>query len=163
MNTITTRSKTIAIDWLLLAMIFLAIAGLGVSAYLMWGYTVPGATLACGESSGCETVKNSDYANLLGIPLPVMGLVNYTALLLVLLAQNQAAIQAKGWSPYLALAIFGLSFAGVLYSAYLTYVELFIIYAICRWCVASAIIMVVLFLLSIFNLRNSNQLYTAER
>jgi uncharacterized membrane protein len=84
-------------------------------------------------------------------------------LLLLLLVQNQAASQTKDWSPYLALAIFGVSFIGVLYSAYLTYIELFVIYAICRWCVASAMIMAVIFLLSIFNLRNSNQLYTTER
>jgi len=128
----------------------------------MWGYTVPGATLSCGGSTGCETVKDSVYANLAGIPLPVLGLISYAAVLILLLIQHQPAISKRGWSPYVALAIFGISLAGVLYSAYLTYVELFVIYAICRWCVASATIMVAIFVLSIFNLRNNQSYYMTE-
>ena len=159
MSAITARLKLITVDWLNTLMILLTLAGLGVSFYLMWGYTAPGASLACGSSSGCESVKNSVYANLLGIPLPTLGLVSYVSLLVLLIAQNQATIQIRSWSGYIALAIFGLSLAGVLYSAYLTYLELFVIYAICRWCVVSAVIMVVLFLLSIINLRNHNQSY----
>ncbi|GIK41078.1 MAG: hypothetical protein BroJett011_49110 [Chloroflexota bacterium] len=162
MSAITTRLKAISLDWLALLMVVLTIAGLGVSAYLMWGYTVPGATLSCGGSTGCETVKDSVYANLAGIPLPVLGLISYAALLALLLVQGQPAIGKRGWSPYVALAIFGISLAGVLYSAYLTYVELFVIYAICRWCVASAVIMVAIFVLSIFNLRNNQSYYMTE-
>jgi uncharacterized membrane protein len=162
MSVVTTRLKLIHLDWLRLVMILLAIAGLGVSAYLMWGYSVPGATLACGESSGCETVKNSVYANLAGIPLPVLGLGSYFGLLVLLIFQGYRVVSQKSWSPYVALAIFGVSLAGVLYSAYLTYIELFVIYAICRWCVASAIIMVAIFLLSIFNLRNTQTYSTAR-
>lgn len=162
MSTLTTRLKLIRLDWLALLMIVLAVAGLGVSAYLMWGYTVPGATLSCGGSTGCETVKNSVYANLAGIPLPVLGLISYTALLVLLLSQGQPAVSKQGWSPVVALAIFGISLAGVLYSAYLTYVELFVIYAICRWCVASAVIMVAIFVLSVFNLRSNQSYYITE-
>lgn len=159
MSAITARLKFIAVDWVQMLMVLFAVAGLGVSLYLMWGYTAPGATLACGSSQGCETVKNSVYANLLGIPLPVLGLISYLGILLLLFVQNQAFVTAKGWSAHIALTIFGFSLAGVLYSAYLTYIELFVIYAICRWCVASAAIMVVIFLLSIINLRNQNQSY----
>jgi uncharacterized membrane protein len=159
-DSIALRIKTFSFDRLQLLMLLLTIAGLAVSSYLMWGYTTPGASLACGGSQGCETVKNSVYANLMGIPLPVTGLIFYSGLLLLLLAQNQTLISVKGWSPYVALASFGLSFTGVLYSAYLTYIELFVIDAICRWCVMSAIIMVAIFLISIFNLRSNNQLYT---
>jgi uncharacterized membrane protein len=133
-------------------MILLTIAGLGVSAYLMWGYTVPGAELACGGSHGCDEVKNSVYANLMGIPLPVVGLVSYSTILVLLALQSWFSVGEQNWPAYIALAIFGISFTGVLYSAYLTYLELFVIYAICRWCVASAIIMVGIFILSILNL-----------
>ena len=154
MSVITTRLKLIHLDWLTLIMIMLAIAGLGVSAYLIWGYTVPGATLSCGGSSGCDTVKSSIYANLAGIPLPVLGFVSYLTLLVLLVFQRHAAVSKRGWSPYVALAIFGISLVGVLYSAYLTYIELYVIYAVCRWCVASAIIMGALFVLSIFNLKS---------
>ena len=159
MSAIAARFKLITVDWIQALMLFLTLAGLGVSLYLMWGYTAPDATLACGNSHGCETVKNSVYANLVGIPLPTLGLVTYLSLLVRLLAQNQSVVRDKGWSAFIALAIFGLSLIGVLYSAYLTYLELFVIYAICRWCVASALIMVAIFLLSIFNLGNNNQSY----
>ncbi len=159
MSAIAARLKLITVDWIQALMLLLSLAGLGVSLYLMWGYTAPGATLACGGSHGCETVKNSMYANLMGIPLPSLGLVSYLGLLVLLLAQNQPAVRNRGWSAFIALAIFGLSLIGVLYSAYLTYIELFVIYAVCRWCVASALIMVAIFILSIFNLRNNNQSY----
>lgn len=152
MSTLTLRLKWIEFDWLRLVMLILTIAGLGVSAYLMWGYTTPGAVLACGGSTGCEEVKNSSYANLAGIPLPVLGLGNFSTLLILLLLQGYSVVRREGWSPYLALAVFGISLAGVLYFVYLTYVEFFVIYAICRWCVAAAIIMTAVFLLSIFNL-----------
>lgn len=157
MSELSIRLKHFSLDWLRLVMVLLAIAGLGVSAYLMWGYSVPGATLACGGSSGCESVKNSVYANLWGIPLPVIGLISYSVLFILILAQGHSAIVERAWPPYIALAVFGISLGGVLYSAYLTYIELYVIYAICRWCVASAIIMAAVFVLSIFNLRNSNQ------
>ena len=163
MSPMTARLKGLAFNWLHLLMLLLALAGLGVSAYLMWGYTVPGATLACGDSGGCETVKNRAYTNLGGLPLPVLGLASYLALLALLLLQGYPLPNRPTWPAYIALAIFGISLAGVLYSTYLTYIELFVIAAICRWCVASAIIMVAIFLLSIFNLRNSNQFYMTER
>jgi uncharacterized membrane protein len=156
-SVITTKLKLVSVDWVRLLMVLLTLSGFCVSIYLMWGYTTPGASLACGGSHGCDTVKNSVYANLMGIPLPVIGLASYSILLLLLIGQNQAAISDRGWSAHMALAIFGISLAGVLYSAYLTYLELFVIYAICRWCVASAIIMVAIFFLSMLNLRSSNQ------
>ena len=88
MSTVTVKFKSMAVDRLTGSMILLTIAGLGVSAYLMWGYTVPGAELVCGGSHGCEEVKNSVYANLLGIPLPVMGLVSYFTILVLLALQT---------------------------------------------------------------------------
>lgn len=160
---INSKLKAVQVDGVRLLIVLLAIAGLGVSGYLMWGYSVPGATLACGSSHGCEVVKNSPYASILGVSLPVIGLATYFSFLALAIGQSQPAVKNRGWSAYVALALFGLSLAGVLYSAYLTYLELFVIYAICRWCVASAAITVAIFILSIFNLRNSNQSYIIER
>jgi uncharacterized membrane protein len=99
----------------------------------------------------------------MGIPMPTLGLISYLVLLGLLAVQPQVALKKQAWTPYIALAIFGISLAGVLYSAYLTYLELFVIYAICRWCVASAVVMVALFILSIFNLHTYNQSYFVER
>ena len=138
-------------------MVVLSLAGLGVSAYLMWGYTVPGASLSCGGGQGCDAVKNSVYANLVGIPMPLIGLASYLLIFGFLIFQQGFVIKRPDWTPYFALAIFCLSLMGILYSAYLTYIELFVIYAICRWCVASAVIMTILFPLSIFNLYYLNQ------
>ncbi|HHJ06724.1 MAG TPA: vitamin K epoxide reductase family protein [Anaerolineae bacterium] len=149
--------KLASFGWLRLAMVVLVITGIGVSTYLLWGYTVPGAELSCGGSHGCETVKNSPYANVVGVPIPIIGLASYLTLLFLLLAQEIPFVSEKGWSPYVALAVFAFALIGVLFSAYLTYLELFVIFAICRWCVASAIILMTLLLLSIFNLRHSNQ------
>ena len=148
-----TKLKPFAIDWLLWSMTILTIGGIGVSTYLMWGYTVPGASLACGGSHGCETVKNSIYANLLGIPLPIIGLASFSIILVLLALQSQFSNYRQQGLPYITLAMFGLSLTGTLYSAYLTYLEFFVIYAVCRWCITSAIIMTTLFVLSVLNLR----------
>lgn len=153
----TTKLESISVDWLFWSMITLTVGGMAVSAYLMWGYTTPGASLACGGSSGCETVKNSIYANLMGIPLPVAGLAVFSIILVLLALQRQRSHDKQYWLPYIALAIFGLSLTGTLYSAYLTYLEFFVIYAICRWCITSAIIMTALFFLSVLNLRQIDQ------
>jgi uncharacterized membrane protein len=152
MSVATAKLKLTSFNWVQWGMILLAIAGLGVSIYLMWGYTVEGAELSCGGSSGCEEVKNSPYANILGIPLPVLGLASYSVLLVLVILQVWFAVKSEQWTSYTALAIFGISLVGVLYSAYLTYIELYVIYAICRWCVASAVIMAAFFILSILNL-----------
>ncbi|MBN1219478.1 MAG: vitamin K epoxide reductase family protein [Anaerolineae bacterium] len=157
MSTLTAKLKLVGVDWIYWATLPLSLAGLGVSAYLMWGYAAPEAILACGGSSGCETVKNSVYANLMGIPLPVWGLAAYAAILLLLIWQGRLAATGSGWSAYTALAVFGISLTGMLYSAYLTYLELFVIEAICRWCLASALIMVIIFILSTLTLHSERE------
>ena len=158
MNNWAARLRPVGLNGLQLSMILLALGGMAVSAYLVWGYTAPDAVLACGGSSGCEAVKNSIYANLMGIPLPLLGVASFLIILTLLFLQGQCSRFEKDWSAYMALAIFGISLMGVLYSTYLTYLELFVIYAICRWCITSAIIMTAVFVLSIFNLGRVNSL-----
>jgi uncharacterized membrane protein len=153
MSILRARSKFAIFDGLHWLMTLLTISGMGVSAYLTWAYLTPSANLSCGGSHGCEAVKNSVYANLMGIPLPLIGLVSYFILLALLIFQSQFCARGSTGLSFIVLAIFGLSLSGVLYSAYLTYLELFVIYAICRWCVTSAVIMLVIFLLSTLNLR----------
>lgn len=167
MSTITTETTTVkpaVTDWLYLSMILLAIAGIGVSAYLLWGYTVPGAELSCSVTNGCEAVKNSPYSQIqlpfvgLEISMPVLGLTGYVSILLLLLAQKQPLVTERSWRPHVALVVFGLSLMGFLYSIYLTYVSKYIIQAVCQWCLVSATIMTLLFLLSIINLNRNNHL-----
>jgi uncharacterized membrane protein len=144
-------------DWRRWLMVLLALVGLAISAYLMCGYTAPNATLSCGGAHGCDTVKNSVYASVAGIPMPLLGMVAYLSILALLILQGQPLAAVHKRLPYIGLALFGLTLVGVLYSAYLTYLELFVIYAICRWCVTAALVMASLFVLSIFNLQHLNR------
>ncbi len=116
----------------------LAVAGALISAYLTWSY-LRGITPVCvGGSSGCETVQTSRYAEILGIPVASLGLLAYAGLLGSALVRHERA------------ALFGLLIAlvGTLFSAYLTYLEIFVIGAFCQWCVASATLMVASLLLT---------------
>jgi uncharacterized membrane protein len=77
-------------------------------------------------------VQKSSYATILGVPVAALGLVGYSSLLLSALLRGEAGV-------YLGLLV---ALVGTLFSAYLTYLELFVIHAICEWCVASAALMV---------------------
>jgi uncharacterized membrane protein len=114
------------------ALLVLAVLGFGISAYLTWTH-FEGLTPVCtGSGEGCETVQSSRYATILGIPVALLGLVAYGGLILSAAAWREAGI-------YLGFLI---SLVGTLFSAYLTYLEIFVIGALCQWCLASAAIMV---------------------
>jgi uncharacterized membrane protein len=115
------------------AMIALALVGLGIAAYLTVVHYA-GASPICASSHGCETVQHSRYAELAGIPVAVLGLAGYAAILATLAVPGERA----------GLAAVGLTITGLGFSAYLTYRELFTIHAICQWCVASAIVITAL-------------------
>ncbi len=127
-----------------MAAALLSLAGLFVSLYLYLyklGYI---GTLACG-TGGCDKVQFSSYSKFLGIEVPLLGLVGYAALLgLSILALQQPG--SARWPVLLRLLTGG----GVAFSVYLTYVELFVIHAICRWCVGSAVIILLLFIATLF-------------
>jgi uncharacterized membrane protein len=110
----------------------LAVVGLLISGYLTWVHYAGVAPVCVGGSGGCETVQTSSYATILGVPVAVLGLVGYSGLLLAALLRGEAGV-------YLGLLV---ALVGTLFSAYLTYLELFVIHAICEWCVASAALMV---------------------
>lgn len=111
------------------ALASVALAGLGVSGYLTYERAV-GASPACVIGSGCTTVQESEYAELAGVPVAWLGLAAYAAFLLAALLPGEA-----GRVLGLFTALVGFAF-----SAYLTAVELWVIDAICAWCVASAIL-----------------------
>jgi uncharacterized membrane protein len=110
----------------------LAAAGLLISAYLTWVHFARVAPVCVGGSGGCETVQSSRYAAILGVPVSALGLVGYAGLLLSAVLRGEVGV-------YLGFLI---ALVGTLFSAYLTYLEIFVIHAICQWCVASAAIMV---------------------
>ncbi len=114
-------------------------AGLGfaVAAYLTYVHYADIAAI-CAASGGCERVQSSSYAELAGIPVALMGLFGYAAILAATLLPGELPRFAASW-----LAVVGFCF-----SIYLTYLELFEIDAICQWCIASAVIMAVLAVLT---------------
>lgn len=117
----------------------LAVAGLLMSAYLTWVHLL-GLTPAClSGNGGCETVQSSRYAEILGVPVAALGMGGYAGLLL------SAVLRDEGGA---LLGLF-VTLVSVIFSAYLTYLELFVIYAICQWCVTSAALMTAAFILCV--------------
>jgi uncharacterized membrane protein len=115
----------------------LAAAGAAIAAYLTWVH-YSGSEPLCVAGGGCERVQESRYAELAGVPVAVIGLVGYLAIL------GSLAVRRDGARLVTAF----LSFLGLGFSAYLTYLELFTIEAICQWCVASAIVMTLIAVLA---------------
>ncbi len=108
----------------------LAGAGMLISAYLTWAHFAGVDPVCVAGSHGCQTVQASRYATVLSVPVSVLGLAAYAGLMLALWKGEVGA--------YLGLLV---ALIGTLFSAYLTYLEVFVIGAICHWCVASAAIM----------------------
>ena len=109
----------------------LALAGIGVATYIAIAESGGGAPKCLAGGHGCETVAQSHYADLAGINVAAIGIFGYVLLLVAALVPGDAG-RFGGFLT--ALVGFG-------FSAYLTYLELFVIDAICQWCVASAVIM----------------------
>jgi uncharacterized membrane protein len=107
--------------------------------------------LACGTGT-CEQVQASPQSTLLGIPVAVLGFGAYLVLLVLSVLGVQPRYVNARW---VALSIFGIATASFLFSMYLTYVEAFVIYMWCRYCVVSAVLMTLIFLLSIPGLRRA--------
>jgi len=99
----------------------------------------------------CFSVNTSRYSEISGIPVALFGFAAYLAIILLLLLESRGSF----WEENAGLAVFGITLFGVLYSAYLTYLEIFVIRAICPFCIVSAIAMVILFVLSIARLATS--------
>lgn len=134
-------------DWPRWGSLALAVLGALVSIYLTY-IKLANVQAFCGPSRACDTVNTSIYADIRGIPIAVLGLGAYLALIALLLLEKRAPILAA-WGP---VAIFGLALTGTLYSAYLTYVELYILRAVCPYCVASALFITGLLVLSVIRL-----------
>ncbi|HKJ35907.1 MAG TPA: vitamin K epoxide reductase family protein [Solirubrobacterales bacterium] len=109
----------------------LGLAGLAVATYLSIVHFEGGEPVCVAGGEGCSKVQDSDYAELVGIPVPVIGVGGYLTVLL-------AAALPGDVGRFLGLFA---GLVGVGFSVYLTYLELFEIEAICQWCVASAVIM----------------------
>ena len=132
-----------------MAIAVLSVAGVFISAYLWLFKLGKIGTLACG-SGGCETVQLSPQSRFLGVEVALIGLVGYLVLLAVSMVSLQPRFASGGW-PVRLLAL--LSGGAFLFTVYLKYLELFVIHAICRWCVASAVLITAIFVLSALEAR----------
>ena len=132
----------------------LSLIGLFVSAYLYLYKIGRIGSLACG-AGGCETVQQSPWSRFAGIEVSLIGLGGYAGLLLVSLVALQPGPAARRWPGTVLLILAGL---GVAFTAYLTYLELFVIHAVCRWCVGSAVIILAILFVALLDQRRSSRL-----
>ena len=133
------------------AIALLALVGLFVALYLWLHALGFGGAIKCGAAGGCETVQTSQWAVFLGLPVAFYGVVGYCAVLGVALASlRPAALAERRWNVMLV----ALASVGLLFTIYLTYLELFVIHAICRWCVGSAAIITAIWVVSLLSLRS---------
>ena len=115
------------------ASIAVGLAGLGIAGYLTIVHYAGGEPV-CAIAHGCATVQKSTYAELLGVPVALLGLLGYVGILAALVRDGE---QGRTAAAFLSLAGFG-------FSIWLTYVEVARLDAICIWCVASAMCMTLL-------------------
>jgi len=123
-----------------IVMIVLTVIGLGVASYLTYVHYA-GIKPACTAGESCTKVQTSVYSKLAGVPVALIGLLGYIAILGSLLVPPSETSR-------LATMVFTL--VGFGFSAYLTYRELFSIHAVCEWCASSAGIMTVLMGLAVW-------------
>ena len=136
----------------------LALAGIFVALYLLLYKIGVVGNLSCSIGS-CETVNTSKWAVFIGAPVAAWGVGFYVVLFaLALVSLEGRYADSVGMSKLLALV----SGSGFVFSAWLTYLELFVIKAICQWCVISAIIVTTVFVIAMLDLRERADLSGAE-
>ena len=129
-----------------LAIALLAFAGLADSVYLtVLKLQLMQQGLSCGFG-GCDFVNASPYSMLFGVPVALWGAVTYAVILGLALFLYDASGRLARW---LAAAVLTIAAWGFAFSAYLTWIELFVLYAICPFCVVSAVIITLILALSI--------------
>jgi uncharacterized membrane protein len=134
----------------------LALAGILISVYLtLYKLGVIGE-LSCSLGS-CETVNTSRWSIFLGLPVAAWGLLFYLDVFGVALLGTMPRWENE---PVISIVLAVEAAIGVLFSAWLTYLELAVINAICIWCVTSAVIVLIIFLVSVADLRETRRLIT---
>jgi len=131
----------------------ISLVGLFVAMYL-WLYKLGVlGQLSCSIGS-CETVNTSKWATLLGQPVALWGVCFYVAMLAVAVLGTLERFERD---RRIAVALMVMTSGGVLFSGWLTYLELAVIHAICQWCVVSAVLVLVMFALSVAELKAGSQ------
>jgi uncharacterized membrane protein len=121
-----------------IAIAVVAALGIGVATYIAIADSGGGAPACLAGGHGCQTVAESSYSHIAGVNIAIFGIIGYVLLLL-------SAFFVNDWAR---LGGFAVALGGFGFSIYLTYLEIFKIEAICQWCVASAVLMTIQFLLN---------------
>ena len=124
--------------------LLLAISGLGLSAYLTYVHYNPGALVCSGD--GCSIVQLSKYSKMFGVPIALFGVMMFAVLIagIVLRELRDDLVDLINTGMVMILV------AAVLYWAYLTYLEAYVIHAFCQWCVITSIVTIVLLVVESF-------------
>ena len=127
-----------------LAAALVTLAGVGIAGYLTWAHYADESVI-CVQGGGCETVQQSSYSEIAGIPVAALGLASYLVMLALL-----------AWdAPVARLSAATLALVGLLFSAYLVVIQLFVIDAICVWCMANDLVVApALVILTLLRLRS---------
>ena len=131
-----------------ITLLVVALIGLIDSLYLTWIKLSHNEAVCLPGVGNCETVNSSRYATFYGIPIALLGVGAYATILLVVYLEQRGGF----WAEYGRMIVFGLGLIGVLYSAFLTYIEFFVLHAICPFCVISAIAVLSIFILNLLRL-----------
>lgn len=126
----------------------LSLVGFLISLYLWLHAIGVVGELKCGTGS-CEVVQASTYARIAGVPVAFFGVVGYVALVVTALAGLQPSFLGRRGPSVL---LFAMATAGLLFTAYLTYLEAFVIEAWCRWCLGSAVIIALVWVVATLGL-----------
>jgi uncharacterized membrane protein len=138
----------------LVALLLLSLIGAGDSGYLLWKHWTGGSNFC--QAGGCDIVTQGPYAEIGGIPLAGLGLVGYLALLALTLMASTLGGRSLIWG------IVGISGIGVVVSAFLVYLQVAVIRAICSWCVVSVFTMTSIFIMSVLLVRRMRPLDLSE-
>lgn len=126
--------------------VLLILIGLIDSIYLTW-IKFSSSNAAC--FGGCDTVNASSYSEIFGVPTALIGAGAYAILLFLEIFEDTNPLI----NEHFPNIFFALTLIGILFSAYLTYLELEVIHAICPYCVVSAVVMFFLFIISLLRLK----------
>lgn len=126
-------------------MALLTLVGVLISVYMSAYKLGLVGSLVCG-SGGCEAVQNSPWAAFMGVPVPFIGLAGYAAMLITALLGLQPRFEDD---RRISLVLIAGATIGLAFSAYLTYLEYAVIHAWCRWCIVSAILATLIFILAL--------------
>ncbi len=125
----------------------LGIIGIAISSYLTYTH-YSGAKAICIAGASCDVVLTSHYSAVWGISLSVFGLLMY---LVITALGFWLALRESASEHLIALSIYGVALTGVLFTGYLYYLEIFVLHAFCTCCIASSIVLGLIFILSVVN------------